>query len=245
MFVKRVDSDPTSCATFDASRPESGRESDPRGAAVIGTSAVGLQRAVKPAGGGIHFMRIPPLFRRALGGRRGGRAADPRGGCPPRRRYAGDAAPLGAGRRVCPRTRDWTPAVVAQARIVARLRDARALAQARSARRRESGRLAFGYVEDLLARHRRRRHTLEEAAEGDRSRAGADRAHLRDDRASARASPSSSPRTTSSSCATSPPSWRPASRSSPSCSSSASTGRRSPRSPTPRCASSTSTSTSR
>ena len=142
-------------------------------------------------------------------------------------------------------TARWTPAAVAHARIVARLRErGHSLDEIREAR--ESGRLAFGYIEDLLPGRASATHTLEEAAERDRARARADRAHL--DRRSA--SPPTSlerhhRRRPRSCCATSPRCWRPASRSSPSCSSCASTARRSRRSPTPRSGSSTSTSTSR
>jgi adenylate cyclase len=56
----------------------------------------------------------------------------------------------------------WTPAAVGQARIVARLRErGHALEQIRRAM--ESGRLAFGFVEEMLPAHERT-HTLEEAA---------------------------------------------------------------------------------
>jgi adenylate cyclase len=63
-----------------------------------------------------------------------------------------------------PQARDgrWTRAAVAQARIVARLRErGHTIDEIRSAT--ESGRLAFGFVDDLLPEHERR-HTLEEAA---------------------------------------------------------------------------------
>jgi adenylate cyclase len=63
-----------------------------------------------------------------------------------------------------PRARDgrWTPAAVAQARIVARLRErGHPLEEIRRAM--ESGRLAFGFVEEMLPSHERT-HTLEEAA---------------------------------------------------------------------------------
>jgi adenylate cyclase len=63
-----------------------------------------------------------------------------------------------------PHARDgrWTPAAVAQARIVARLRErGHSLEQIRRAM--ESGRLAFGFVEEMLPAHERT-HTLEEAA---------------------------------------------------------------------------------
>ncbi len=61
-----------------------------------------------------------------------------------------------------PKDKDWTPAIVAQARIVARLRArGHSLKQIRDAT--ESGRLAFGYVEELLASEGPR-HTLKEAA---------------------------------------------------------------------------------
>ena len=63
-----------------------------------------------------------------------------------------------------PHARDgrWTPAAVAQARIVARLRErGHPLQEIRRAM--ESGRLAFGFVEEILPAHERR-YTLEEAA---------------------------------------------------------------------------------
>jgi adenylate cyclase len=63
-----------------------------------------------------------------------------------------------------PRARDgrWAPAAVAQARIVARLRErGHSLEEIRRAM--ESGRLAFGFVEEMLPAHERT-HTLEEAA---------------------------------------------------------------------------------
>ena len=63
-----------------------------------------------------------------------------------------------------PHARDgrWTPAAVAQARIVSRLRErGHSLEEIRRAM--ESGRLAFGFVEEMLPA-RERTHTLEEAA---------------------------------------------------------------------------------
>jgi adenylate cyclase len=63
-----------------------------------------------------------------------------------------------------PHARDgrWTPAAVAQARIVARLRQrGHPLEEIRRAM--ESGRLAVGFVEEILPAHERR-YTLEEAA---------------------------------------------------------------------------------
>jgi adenylate cyclase len=63
-----------------------------------------------------------------------------------------------------PRARDgrWTRAALAQARIVARLRErGHSLREIRAAT--ESGRLAFGFVEELLPAHERT-HTLEAAA---------------------------------------------------------------------------------
>jgi adenylate cyclase len=63
-----------------------------------------------------------------------------------------------------PRARDgrWTPAAVAQARIVARLRErGHSLEEIRAAT--ESGRLAFGFIEELVPA-REPTHTLEEAA---------------------------------------------------------------------------------
>jgi adenylate cyclase len=59
-------------------------------------------------------------------------------------------------------TGTWTPAAISQARIVARLRArGHSLEEIRVAS--DSGRLAFGYVEDLLPTHSAR-YTLEEAA---------------------------------------------------------------------------------
>ena len=63
-----------------------------------------------------------------------------------------------------PQARDgrWTRAAVAQARIVARLRErGHSLAEIRAAT--DSGRLAFGFVDELLPTHERT-HTLAEAA---------------------------------------------------------------------------------
>ena len=72
------------------------------------------------------------------------------------RRWVKDGiVPLGNGR--------WTPAAVAHARIVARLRErGHALDELREAAR--SGRLAYGYLEDLFPARPRTR-TLDEAAE--------------------------------------------------------------------------------
>ena len=66
----------------------------------------------------------------------------------------------------------------------ARARSSRGCASAatRSSEIREAtrdGRLAFGYIEDLLPPPRRGATRSSEAARGDRARAGADRAHLR------------------------------------------------------------------
>src|SRR6266498_1803074 len=63
-----------------------------------------------------------------------------------------------------PQVRDgqWTPAAVAQARIVARLRDrGHTLEEIRAAT--HSGRLAFGFVDELVPAGEPR-HTLEETA---------------------------------------------------------------------------------
>jgi len=63
-----------------------------------------------------------------------------------------------------PHARDgrWTPAAVAQARIVARLRErGHSLDEIRAAT--ESGRLAFGFIDELMPAQERR-HTLEDAA---------------------------------------------------------------------------------
>jgi adenylate cyclase len=58
----------------------------------------------------------------------------------------------------------WTPAAVAQARIVARLRErGHTIAEIKEAT--DKGRLAFGYIDELLPA-RDARHTLEEAAAG-------------------------------------------------------------------------------
>jgi adenylate cyclase len=72
------------------------------------------------------------------------------------RRWVNDGiVPLGNGR--------WTPAAIAHARIVARLRErGYSLAQLREAAR--AGRLAYGYLEDLFPPPTRTR-TLDEAAE--------------------------------------------------------------------------------
>jgi adenylate cyclase len=60
------------------------------------------------------------------------------------------------------RDREWTPAAVAQARIVARLRErGHSIEEIRAAT--ESGLLAFGFVDELLPEHDAR-HTLDEAA---------------------------------------------------------------------------------
>src|SRR5688572_28238292 len=57
----------------------------------------------------------------------------------------------------------WSPPAVAQARIVARLRErGHTMKQLREAAK--SGRLAFGYIEDLFP-DREGRHTLDDAAE--------------------------------------------------------------------------------
>ena len=62
---------------------------------------------------------------------------------------------------------EWTPAAVAHARIVARLRErGHSLAEIRKAG--ESGRLAFGYIEDLFPSRARRLH----ARRGGRARPG-------------------------------------------------------------------------
>ena len=86
-----------------------------------------------------------------------------RGGAPRRRRRA-DARALGAGRPGAARARRALDAggggPGAHRRAPAR---ARPLARGDPARRRESGRLAFGFVEELLPAHERT-HTLEEAA---------------------------------------------------------------------------------
>src|SRR3954463_15440308 len=58
----------------------------------------------------------------------------------------------------------WTPAALAQARIVARMRArGHGLSQLRQAAR--EGRLAYGYLEDLFPGEDEAAHTLEEAAE--------------------------------------------------------------------------------
>ena len=77
-----------------------------------------------------------------------------------------------------PHARDgrWTPAAVAQARIVARLRErGHSLDEIRAAT--ESGRLAFGFVEELLPAHERDLHARG-GRRRDRPRARADRAHV-------------------------------------------------------------------
>ena len=68
---------------------------------------------------------------------------------------------------------EWTPAALAQARIVARMR-ARGhdLEQLRGAAK--EGRLAYGYLEDLFPARDEAEHDLADAAARDRARAGAD-----------------------------------------------------------------------
>ena len=69
----------------------------------------------------------------------------------------------------------WTTAAAAQARVVARMRErGHSLEELRRAVR--DGRLAFGYVEDLLPGARERPVRRDEAAGADRARGGADRA---------------------------------------------------------------------
>src|SRR3954447_6405512 len=59
---------------------------------------------------------------------------------------------------------EWTPAALAQARIIARMRArGHGLAQLRQAAR--EGRLAYGYLEDLFPGEEAAAHTLSEAAE--------------------------------------------------------------------------------
>ena len=119
-------------------------------------------RDVKPACGGTLVIEVPPLV--FLGrepvseGHVASRGAHAVAGVSPQtlRRWAQDG--------LVPRARDgrWTRAAVAQARIVARLRErGHSLEEIRGAM--ESGRLAFGFVEELLPAHERT-HTLEEAA---------------------------------------------------------------------------------
>ena len=143
---------------------------------------------------------------------------------------------------VVPKDGTWTPAAIAHARIVARLRErGHTLRQIAAAT--EAGRLSFAYIEDLLptedgsysVRDASRETGLEPALierifstmglnQAAMTRIGEDDLQLLRYVAAVLAA---------------------ASRSSRSCSCCASTGRRSRRWPTPRCGSSTSTSTSR
>ena len=150
------------------------------------------QRAALPAGGGA-TTAVPPLFHA-----RGLTLADVARGSRSRRH----AAPLGGGRdRAAAATASWTPAALAHARIVARLRArGHSLDEIREASRRPA---RLGFIEDLFPA------ALEPAdARGgrarDRPRAGADRAHLERGRASRADSPSALTEDDLSCCATSP-----------------------------------------
>jgi len=134
----------------------------------------------------------------------------------------------------------WSDDALAQARVVARLR-ARGHTLAEIRRATESGRLAFAFIEDLLP-SAEQGHTLEDLAEQCDLEVALVERVISPHWASGRASASTT--TTCSSCATSLRSWPRASRSSPCSSSYGCAARRSPRWPTPRCASFTSTSTS-
>ena len=67
----------------------------------------------------------------------------------------------------------WTPAALAQARIVARMR-ARGHDLEHVRRAAKEGRLAYGYLEDLFPGEEESEHDLADAAAADRARAGAD-----------------------------------------------------------------------
>src|SRR5437867_63859 len=106
-------------------------------------------------------MRVPPLFRRRM---------DAMGDASPMTRaevarrigVSPDTLRRWAEAGVLNVDGEWTPASLAQARIVARMRArGHSLEEIREAT--ESGRLAFGYVEELLASPSRE-YTLEEAA---------------------------------------------------------------------------------
>ena len=137
----------------------------------------------------------------------------------------------------------WTAAAAAQARVVARMRErGYSLEDLKEAGR--EGRLAFGFAEELFSG----------ADEASHDRAGvAEETGLEPELierilvilGTPKGRSASSARRTRRRCATAPASSPPASRSSPSCSWSASTCSRCGGSPTPRCASSTSTSTNR
>ena len=138
---------------------------------------------------------------------------------------------------------DWTPAADrprAHRRAAAR---ARPLARADPARPGKEGRLAYGFIEDLFPDSRETR-TLDEVAEETGLEPALIERIWTSVGFSAQALDSLTPRTCRRS-ATSRPCSTPASRSSRSSSSRASTGRRCRRSPTPRRACSTSTCTSR
>ena len=129
----------------------------------------------------------------------------------------------------------WTPAAVAYVRVVARLR-ARGHTLEQIKRASDSGQLAIGPIENLLSGSEAR-YTLREVVARERPEAGADRAHLRDDgprRALARTLISEEDLQMMRYVAAVLEAGLPLGR--PSCSWCASTGRRSRRSPTPRCA---------
>ena len=136
----------------------------------------------------------------------------------------------------------WTAAAAAQARVVARMRErGHSLEELKRAGR--EGRLAFGFAEDLFAAPEEQMTVEEVARETGLEPELIERilvilgTPLERERL---LSPKTCRR-----CATAPGCSPPAFRSSPSCSWSASTPSRCGASPTPRCGSSTSTSTNR
>ena len=136
----------------------------------------------------------------------------------------------------------WTPAALAQARIVARMRHrGHGLDQLRRAAK--EGRLAYGYLEDLFPKPEAEYHLDDAVRE-----TGLEPELIRRIWSAAgfsEASLDTSPTTTSRCYGGSRRCSTPGSHSSPSCSSCACTGWRSRRWPTPRSSSSTSSCTSR
>ena len=209
-------------------------------------AVTGLRRGPCPArSGGVNPSTPPLLSRRQNAGR--GRDPLPEGSRRARRRLARHAAAAGRASGVIPEvdgTGDWTTAAVAHARIVARLRErGHRLEEIQEAGQGGPARLRLH--RGAVRRRRAERALAEGGREAHRARAGADRALLDEPRparpgaraAQRRGHPGAALRRRRCSA--------PASRWWPSSSSAASTARRSPRSPTPRCACSTSTCTSR
>ena len=206
------------------------------------TSAVGLQagRAARGRPGPHHGIR--PRLQRMTGAR------EPRRGRAARRRHPGDAAPLGHGRRWCPADADGA---MDRRRASPTRGSSRGCASAATrwttirAGRPRRGKLAFGLHRGPAARRAR-----EVDAGGARPReTGLEPALIERIFTAMGFGAQSLDRLTEDDVQllryVGRGARRRASRSSPSCSSSASTARRWRRSPTPRCGSSTSTSTSR